>query len=489
MTTSSNNMVSHTSIYMFGDVLRYSVSLIMLPVYTRYLTPEDYGVIELLSMLIDFVAIIFGSRVGLSVFRFYCTADTEKEKNTVIASALFLGIVFNGLGTIFVALFSEPLANTIFSDRALSSYIALFSIIILLMPLNEIPLAHMRAQKKPWLFFCLSFMKLALQVGLNVYFVVFREMHVEGVIYSAVITGIIMAFISTAYSVSKAGIKISVSTCRNLFSFSFPLKLATIGSFYLTFGDRYILNMYTDLSQVGLYALGYKFGFIFTLLAWTPFEKMWDSEKYLVHKRPEAKRTYQNVFLYISVILVLIGLCISIFSKDLLKIMSDPAFFEAYRIVPVIILAYLFQAWTKYCDFGLLLKKKTIHVAYAEAIAVAVITIAYFMLIPEYGMYGAAWATVIGFAVRFYWTNRMSRMFYDMDLPWKKVNFTVLLAILAFLLSYLVPEDLLISITLRTSIVLLFIVLFFALPILTREDKSDIYDRARKLVNLQRKTA
>ena len=49
--SSGNKLVSHTSIYMLGDVLRYSVSLVMLPIYTRYLTPADYGVVELLTML------------------------------------------------------------------------------------------------------------------------------------------------------------------------------------------------------------------------------------------------------------------------------------------------------------------------------------------------------------------------------------------------------------------------------------------------------
>ena len=122
----NNKVISHTSVYMFGDILRYSVSLVMLPIYTRYLTPEDYGVVELLSMIIDFTAIIFGARVGMSVFRFYCTAESEREKKSIVVSALFLGVLFNGLGMIVVALFSEPLALAIFDDAAYGRYIMLF---------------------------------------------------------------------------------------------------------------------------------------------------------------------------------------------------------------------------------------------------------------------------------------------------------------------------------------------------------------------------
>lgn len=474
MTTSRNKIVSHTSIYMFGDILRYSTSLIMLPIYTRYLTPEDYGVVELLSMLIDFAAIIFGARVGQSIFRFYCTANTDDERKNIISSALLLGVLFNGLGALTVSALSGPLAIAIFSDISFQDYIVLFSITMFLLPLTEIPLVHIRAEQKPWLFFIFSFMKLSLQLSLNIYLVVYHEMHVAGVVYSAVISSAIMAAILTGYSLSRSGMRASITTCKKMFSFSLPLKLATLGSFYLTFGDRYILNMYSDLSQVGIYALGYKFGFIFTMISWTPFEKTWDAEKYVIHERSDALAVYQKTFLYISSILIFLGLCVSLFAKDLLKVMADPAFLGAHEIVPIIVLAYIVRAWTKYCNLGILLNNKTMQIAHAEMIAVVVMTIAYFTLIPEYGIYGAAWAAVIGFSTRFYWTNRKGKQHYDMKLPWIRVGLTSVLAVGVFALSMLIPEDLVTSILLRATLVVIFIAAFFALPIFSMDEKKQV---------------
>lgn len=474
MSTPSNKAISHTSIYMFGDMLRYSTSLIMLPIYTRYLTPEDYGVVELLTMLIDFAAIIFGARVGQSVFRFYCTASSDDEKKNIISSALLLGILFNGIGAIAITILSAPLAEIIFSDQGFQRYIVLFSITMFMLPLTEIPLVHVRAQQKPWLFFIFSVAKLILQLSLNIYLVVYHEMHVAGVVYSAVISSVVMAFILTGYSLSKAGMCATMKTCKKMFSFSLPLKLASIGSFYLAFGDRYILNIYSDLSQVGIYALGYKFGFIFIMISWMPFEKMWDAEKYTIHEKPNAKAIYQKIFLYISSILILLGLCVSLFTKDLLKIMADPAFLNAHEIVPIIILAYILQSWTRYCNLGILLKNKTMQIAQAEMIAVIVITFAYFTFIPEYGIFGAAWATVTGFAARFYWIQRKGKQHYDMELPWNKVILITALAIASFALSLLIPDDLMVSIALRTVLILLFIAIFFALPIFSRDEKKEV---------------
>jgi len=76
--------LSHTGIYTLGTILRNAVSIVMLPIYTRYLTPEDYGVLELLSMVTDFVGIILCNRIGDAIFRYYSEAENIKDKNTVI---------------------------------------------------------------------------------------------------------------------------------------------------------------------------------------------------------------------------------------------------------------------------------------------------------------------------------------------------------------------------------------------------------------------
>ena len=479
MSTDKRKIVSHTSIYMLGDILRRGVSLIMLPIYTRYLTPADYGVVELLSMLLDVTSIIFSARVGQAVFRFYCTAESESDKKGVISSALTLSIIMNGIGTIAIITFSGPLALAVFSDIGFKSYISLFAITMFLAPLAEIPLLHIRAQQKPWLFLIFSITKLVLQLSLNIYFVVVLELHVEGVIYSAVISGIIMAVILSGYSISKTGFSPSKSIAKSLFSFSLPLKIASLGSFYMTFGDRYILNIYTDLTQVGIYSLGYKFGFVFLLLTWDPFQKMWDAEKYEIFKKDTAKHIYQKVFIYTSSILILVGLCISLFSKDLLRIMADPSFLDAYKIVPIIITAYLFQAWTRYCNMGILLEQKTMQIAYGEMIGVLVITLAYFTLIPLYGIYGAAWSTVAGFAARFYWTNMKSRQLYNMELPWSKISLVALVAVFIYFLSTLSPDGIIQSIVFRTVLLTAFIIIFFLLPILSRSEKEEIWVKIR----------
>jgi O-antigen/teichoic acid export membrane protein len=475
MNGDTKTIASHTGIYVLAEILRRSVSLVMLPIYTRYLTPKDYGVIELLTMIIDVAAIIFGARATQAIYRFYCTAETLKDKNSIIASAFFLSFLFNLIGAVTVITLSRYLALAVYGDDHYQRYILLFSLVMVLMPFTAIPFTHIRAQQKAWLYFSFSIFKLVLQVTLNIYFVVIKDMHVDGVIYSTLVSTAVMGLALAFYSLSITGIRITRTACKMLFSFSLPMKFAALGAFYLTFGDRYILSIFTDLTQVGIYSLGYKFGFVFTIIAWDAFENMWNAEKYAIQNKPDAKRIYQTVFLYMSSILISLGLFISLFSKDLLIIMSDPAFQSAYKVVPIIIIAYIIQSWGRYCDLGILLEQKTSHIAYAHMIAVVVITVAYFTLIPEFGIYGAAWATVIGFLARFYWVNKKAKQYYDMELPWGKIGVIGSIAVGIFIASTFSPEQLTPSILLRLALFLIFLSALFVLPIFDRDQKRELY--------------
>ena len=474
MGASAKKTVSHAGIYALGNILRNAVSFIMLPIYTRYLSPADYGTIELLSMLMDFVSIIFGMRLSEAIFRYYSSATSEVDKKTVISTSLFLSVLLSGVGVLLVMLFSTPLAHLMFGNYTYAGFVKLFALTMVLQAIIEVPMIYIRVQERPWLFIAFSLFRLVLQLGLNIYLVVMKGMHVEGVIYSALISGGVMASLLMTYVIATVGVHITYKMSASLTRFSLPLVLASLGSFYLTFGDRYFLRLFGNLSEVGIYALGYKFGFMLIVLMWDPFEKIWATQRYEVYKRPDALVIFQRTFVFMSVLMLSAALGISLFVKDLLKVMSDPAFYQAYAIVPIVLTAYVIQAWTSYCYFGLLLGKNTIQITYGTAIAVLVISIAYLTLIPLYGVFGAAWATVIGFLARLYWVYQKSKFNYDMQLPWNKVWLLSGLAVCIYAISWLAPEAFFPSILVRIFLFVLYFVIFMKLPIFSESEKNAV---------------
>jgi len=428
-------IISHGKIYLAGNILQRCVSFIMLPIYTRMLSPSDYGTIELLSMVLDFVGIILGLRIGQSIFRFYAAYEEQKDKSEVITTAIYLVCLLNlvGISVLFIA--ADFITIAVFDDIQQKNNLILFSMTLLMQAFVEIPMTYIRAKQRPGLFVKFSILKLVLQLGLNIIFVVILRMHVEGVIYSAVISSAIMAILLGTYAFKECGINFSFPKARELVFFSLPLMLTGILAFYITFGDRYFLRIYGGLDSVGLYSLAYKFGFLLMFLVAGPFGAIWDSEKYNIVKLDNAQKIFSDTFTTYSTVVLLVCISITLFVKDALHIMSAPPFWEASKIVPVILAAYVTNAWCDYINLGILLKNKTIEITYGTALAGLVITAGYLYLIPKYGALGAAWATLLAFGVRALWVYYKAKRLYDLGIVWRHSWFMVVLWIGVYGLS------------------------------------------------------
>ena len=430
MTDLSTKAARHTSVYALGNFLRYIVSFLMLPIYTRFLTPADYGVIELLQMAVDLIAILTGMRVGEAIMRYYWMSESEGDRRKIVGSALFLSLVLNGGGVALIVALSGPVSAGLFGPGVENAQwlLALFSLNLLVGGLAEVVLTFVRAQQRPWHIVSFGLFRLLSQLGLNILFVVGLRMHVEGVVFASVIAGGLYALVLGGYLVANGALRPSREYVRKLVGFSWPMILAAAGAFYLTFGDRYFLRLFHGLSEVGIYSLAYKFGFILLVATWEPFQMIWDSLRYEVLKREDAREVYVRVFMISNLVVIGGALGISLFVSDLLRIMATPKFYPAAAIVPVVMIAYVIQAWTNYCRFGILVKGNTLQVAYGNGVAVVVISAGYLTLIPLYGAMGAAWATVAGFAARFAWILWQAEKAYAMRLSWGRTALVCLFA-------------------------------------------------------------
>lgn len=466
---------SHATIYAIGNIVRHMASFVMLPIYTRYLTPADYGVLELLSMILDFFGIIFGMRISEAVLRFYFAENSDIGRKQVISTAMIVGMSLSMLGLAVILGFSGFFAETILGGREYASYLVPFAFTLVMDTIANIGMVYLMARQKPWFFISISILRLCLQIAFNVYFVVIKGMHVEGVIYSALIASFAVTVIMSIYVLSVNGFSYSRAITVEIIKFSLPLIAAGVAAFYSTFGDRYFIRVFSGLHEVGLYSLGYKFGFILVMVAWDPFQKIWASLRYQIYEKEDAILIYQKIFTYVSLAMIFTALGIALFVKDFFRIIAAEEFWPAYKVAPVILIAYIFQSWTSFCNLGILLAKNTIQITYGMIVGVVVITVAYILLIPAWGAMGAAVATLMGFFSSFYWIYRQARKYYDMQLPWMKISGIGALAIAVYLLSLPLPDEITVSITVRIGLIMLFIAGLLSLPILSNEEKSFLF--------------
>lgn len=411
----------HTLIYGGGIIISRAVSFIMLPIYTRYLTPADYGTLELLSMTIDVIGMIVGMGLASSVFKFYYEYENPEEKKDVISTTTLAILAISFAAANLGIIFSREITNLVFSKPDNVLYFRFLFIIYFFQSASIIPLLYIRALQNSTLFVVLNVIRLIIQLSLNIYFVVTLRMGIIGILYSTLLADILIGIYLSFYTFQKVGFKFSVSKCKRLLNFGYPLIFWSLGSFVITFSDRYFLNYFSDTSSVGIYALAYKFGFLLTALVFVPFSQIWEPQRFEIAKQSNAQDVFRKVFFYLNIVFLSVALIVALLIKDVLTIMADPSYMEAHKIVPLILVAVIFQLWTGFCNIGLFLKEKTKLYGLSALIAVVSSIILNFFLIPRYGVYGAGLTAIIVFGIRFFVVYIFSQRYYYINYGWGNV--------------------------------------------------------------------
>jgi O-antigen/teichoic acid export membrane protein len=421
-------------IYGIGIVVSRAASLVMLPIYTRYLTPSDYGAAELLTTSIDVIGMIVGLGIIGAIFKCYADVETLDEKRKVISTSLLMLMVLTLAAMLLGIAFAEPIAGLVFGDRTYSKYFhVIFVTYFVQQGLVSVPLMYIRAIDRPKLFVLIGVIKLAIQIILNLYFLEVLELGLMGILLSSLIGEAIIGGYLLVYSVRHIGFRFSRVYAESIIKLGHPLVITSLSSFVLLYSDRYFLRSYFDLNTLGIYALAYKFGFLLAVLAVVPFQSAWEPQRYRIAKQENGKTVFKRVFLYFNIVVISISVSIVLFVGDVIKIIATPAFWPAVGLVPFVVINAVLQSWTFFCDYGLYHAHRTGRIASSSVIAAAIVVVLNFVLIPVWGVYGAVLATFGAFLVRFGMLFTGSQSYFPIDYGWSKVISLLLLAVFAYL--------------------------------------------------------
>jgi len=408
----------HSAIYAVGTVFRRVSGLVMLPIYTRYLTPADYGVVELLTLSINILGILVGLRLGQALFRYYILAEGEDRKREVVSTVQLTVMATSGLGTLLVWLAAAPLSRFLFGSDAYTFEFGLFLLTLATNAVAAVGMSYLRARQMPVVFVSVGAAVLLLEIALNLYFVVRLELHVTGVVYSTVISGLVLAGGLSLYVFGQAGFHYSRQLAAELLRYVGPLILAGFGMTYVAFADRYFLRLFGGLHEVGLYALAARLASVLGV-AFEAFNASWMADRFEIVKQGDAREIYAQFFRFLGAILLLAGAGLAIFAGDFFHLVADPVFYPAAGVVPILVAAIIIRMFTTFCNFGAVYVGRTQVIAESAAARAAVATAGFLLLIPPLGVYGAALSLLVGNAVEFAWLYRKSTALYDMELQWR----------------------------------------------------------------------
>ena len=482
----------HTVVYGMGNVLAKAIGFLMLPFYTHYLNPVDYGILEVLDLSMSLFGMFLTMGMTAAVLRCYAAAKNERDKKEVISTA-FAFVVVTALITYAIGFtLARPVSSLLFGPEVpykylLTSFSAFICTYIIILPRT-----YLRALEKSGSFTIVDNAGLAVMLGLNIYLIAVAKIGLYGILLSGLIVGLGQLAILSTWVIRRAGVGFSMPWLRRMLRFGAPLMFSNVAVFVLNFSDRFFLKHLTNLEIVGIYAVGYKFGYMMNYMVVQPFYVMWQGRMYAVHDQPDHEKVFARIFMLYSLVLITVGFAVSLFSPEIVHLMVGPKFFASQAVIPVVVFAYVVWGIGFYTQTGMFLTNNTRLVALAGVFAAMLDLGLNYVLISNYGMIGAAWATLIAFAALAVASYYLSHRVLPLPLRGGRVCAAMGIALALYVLSgYHVFASLATTMAVKAGLLALFPALLWKLQILSPDDlhmlvafRDDSVARVSRLVNL-----
>ena len=387
----NKKLFKNISFFTFFNVVNSAIPFLLLPILTAYLTPEDYGIVDIFYNISMIATPIIGLSVVQSISRYYFE-DIHLPRFVTTVFVILLGA---GLFFITISIFATFLSKDFLAVYDIPPLIIVFALVhAFFSQIAEVLLILWRVSYNTVKFGIFRVAKTTLDLGLSIILIVSFAMGWEGRIIPQVAVAVLFGLTAVVLLFKRGSLlrlKINQKYKKQAISFSLPLIFHTLGGNIIGFSDRFFILIMLGLNDVGIYSVGYQIGMVIALLqnsfnqAWVPyfFEKL--KEDHQGEKRKIVKITYVYFGLMLLAVLVFYLITPWIYSFFI-----GEAFGSGLNVVLWILLGYAFNGMYKMVVNYLFYLKKTIWIAYTTLGAACLNLVLNYLLINLNGIKGAA---------------------------------------------------------------------------------------------------
>jgi O-antigen/teichoic acid export membrane protein len=413
-------LARHSAIYGLGSLVSRFIAVLLLPVYTRYLTPADYGLIETLIALSAILTVLLAAGVKSAFFRFYFDEKDHAGHLRVIRTSFWFTMTMATAGLVAGLALADPISQFLFgtgthADLVRAAFVGLWASV------NYEQLTSLfRVEQRSVAYLIATLINLCLTVGATLLLVVVWEVGPIGVIVGN-FTGTLLVYLGLlAYRREQLGLEWDRDLLREMNRFGMPLVPSALFLWALNFSDRFFLVKLSGPREVGLYSIGVRMASAIILFL-AAFRTAWPAFAYSIEDDREAKRAYSFVLTYIVVITSWMALGLGVLAPWLVRLLTTPSFYSAERVVaPLAFAAAAFGAYIVVV-IGIGRARKT-RSNWVITGAACVLNIGLnLLLIPPYGMIGAAIATIGAYATLFVGMAWRAQRIYPVPYQWRRV--------------------------------------------------------------------
>lgn len=417
--------------YTAASILSKVIAVALLPLYTRHLSPADYGAAEVMFAAVVAVSIVVRFGLVEAVLRFYYKQDEDPDR--VVAST-FAGLFWlSTLGALLALPFAGPISEALLdpdAPRELSSATEITRIAIgglWVLTMFEFLLTLFRLEERARAFFVTTMLSVVATIAVTVVLVVGLDEGARGLLLGSYATGAAFVLGLIAIHWRRLSLRFDPPLLRRLFRFGLPTMPAEVSLYLLNFVDRIIIVRSIGLAEAGLYSLAVKFAQAVNVLV-RGFQLAWPPLAYSIRDDGEARRTYATVVTLFLAGCAFVVAAMWLFARWIVRALAAPKFFESYEAIGLVSVAVTLYALYMVMVVILGRTGRTEFNFPAALGALSANVVLNLILVPPLGIVGAGIALVASYlvvvALMYWFTQRLFPVPYE----WGRLSRVVLVS-------------------------------------------------------------
>ena len=431
MTSYLKRLVNSLAAYQVADVVSKFMAVLLLPVYTRYISPAGYGVVELLGNGVIFISILVRFGIIESFLRFYFTDEDRERRDALVRRSFLFLLVTTTIASIVLAALAGPLSQIVLGHRDVS----IFRVAVLgLWTFTNLELAYavLRVDERLRTYAIASVTNVVFTIIASVVLVVALGKGPEGLLLGnyGVSTVVLLALWWTMRErlLPRPG---KGEGLPALMRFGLPTVPAEISVYALSIIDRYYIYHDRSPRLAGLYSIAVKLAGAVAFIV-RAFQYAWPPLAYSVESDAEAARLYGLVTTYYVIVSGWVVAGLALLGRWILRLLTAPSYFEAYRALPWVALGWaMYGLWVVFLVIAGRAKVTTRNFP-ASLAGLAANVILLVVLVPTFGIAGAGIALCGAYVVMLTVMHLLTRHVFAVQFEWRRlIQVTVVMGALA----------------------------------------------------------
>jgi len=426
----------NTLLYAIGIIIIRLTTFLLIPLYTHYLSKEQYGLLATLLFTTEIIITINDIGMRSAFMRFFSDFINKNKLGELIGSTVILNLLIGLLLFIVALIIPDSYIAKLF-DIDLIKNVVVFTVLAgtaKTLTLNII--SYFRAKNRGGAYMAISVLSSLLLIAVTWFALVVKDLGIMGVLYSQVFTFGLVWLALLLWIINKEGFKTSLNSLSMLLRFGYPLIMATSGGILVNTAGNYFLGYFRNLEEVALFAIAYKIASISVMVLIAPFQLAFEPYIFNNKDNPAIKSILTKIITYITFLYLVVSIGILIIFKYLVQILGSSDYTNSYALIFLLLPGFLFTAYNYIGQSLIHINNKTKTTGLTSFfIVIASIILTYF-LTSSYGTYGAI------FGVNFYLIATGIILFllgnkeFPLKIEYKRVMIIFTLGIFLFISIY-----------------------------------------------------